>query len=57
MRNNKPMKLFNDNVKLEYVKSVTGSGYEAQVADLAIRDKVAYRAARKNMQMHSAIIL
>jgi hypothetical protein len=27
------------------------------VADLALRDKVAYRAARKNMQIHSAIIL
>jgi len=44
---------------VEYIKvdSVIGSGYEAQVADLALRDKVAYRAARKNMQIHSAIIL
>jgi hypothetical protein len=41
----------------ECVKSVIGSGYEKLVADLAIRDKVAYRAARKNMQIHSAIIL
>ena len=40
-----------------YVESVIGSGYEGEVADLAIRDKVAYRAARKNMQIHSAIIL
>jgi hypothetical protein len=40
-----------------YIESVLGSGYEAMVADLAIRDKVAYRAARKNMQIHSAIIL
>jgi len=49
--------LFKDNIKFEYVKSVIGSGYETQVADLALRDKVAYRAARKNMQIHSAIIL
>jgi hypothetical protein len=49
--------LFQDVVTFEYVESVIGSGYEALVADLAIRDKVAYRAARKNMQIHSAIIL
>ena len=44
---------------VEYIKvdSVLGSGYEKQVADLAINDGVAYRAARKNMQIHSAIIL
>jgi hypothetical protein len=40
-----------------YVKSVIGSGYEAEVAALAIEDGIAYRAARKNMQIHSAIIL
>lgn len=50
-------KLFNDKIEFEYVESVIGSGYENKVADLAIRDKVAYRAARKNMQIHSAIIL
>jgi hypothetical protein len=50
-------KLFKEKVGFEYVKSVIGSGYETQVADLALRDKVAYRAARKNMQIHSAIIL
>jgi len=44
-------------VEFEYVKSVIGSGYEEAVAKLAIEDKVAYRAARKNMQIHSAIIL
>jgi hypothetical protein len=44
-------------VTFEYVKSVIGSGYETKVADLALRDGVAYRAARKNMQIHSAIIL
>lgn len=49
--------LFEEEAEFIYVKSVIGSGYETQVADLAIRDKVAYRAARKNMQIHSAIIL
>ena len=49
--------LFPQKVTFEYLKSVIGSGYEVQVADLALRDKVAYRAARKNMQIHSAIIL
>jgi hypothetical protein len=44
-------------VTFEHVESVIGSGYELQVADLAVRDGVAYRAARKNMQIHSAIIL
>lgn len=50
-------KLFEDKIELQYVESVIGSGYETKVADLALRDKVAYRAARKNMQIHSAIIL
>lgn len=49
--------LFKDNVTHEYVKSVLGSGYEQDVARLAIEDKIACRAARKNMQIHSAIIL
>ena len=59
LRMTKPetMPLFVPKVEFEYVKSVIGSGYEEQVADLALRDKVAYRAARKNMQIHSAIIL
>jgi hypothetical protein len=48
--------LFPKTVVFEHVKSVIGSGYETAVADLALRDKVAYRAARKNMQIHSAII-
>lgn len=51
------LSLFDDGIAFEYVQSVIGSGYEKLVADLAIRDKVAYRAARKNMQIHSAIIL
>jgi hypothetical protein len=49
--------IFKDKVEFIHVESVIGSGYEDLVADLAIRDKVAYRAARKNMQIHSAIIL
>jgi hypothetical protein len=36
---------------------VIGSGYEKQIAELAILDGVAYRAARKNMQIYSAIVL
>jgi hypothetical protein len=39
-----------------YAPSVIGSGYEVQVADLAVEDGIAHRAARKNMQIHSAII-
>lgn len=49
--------LFKDKVEFEYVKSVIGSGYEKDVADLALEDGIAHRAARKNMQIHSAIIL
>lgn len=51
------IEMFERKVEFIYVKSVIGSGYETKVADLALRDKVAYRAARKNMQIHSAIIL
>ena len=53
----KQHKLFNDKVELIKVDSVIGYGYEEEVAKLAIEDKIAYRAARKNMQIHSAIIL
>lgn len=49
--------LFTKKVEFEKVDSVIGSGYEEAVAKLAIEDKIAYRAARKNMQIHSAIIL
>ena len=38
------------------VESVIGSGFEQQVAALALEDGIAHRAARKNMQIHSAII-
>jgi len=50
-------KLFEDKITFECVESVIDSGYKEQVAKLAIEDGVAYRAARKNMQIHSAIIL
>ena len=50
-------KIFNDKIEFVYIQSVIGSGYENEVAKLAIEDGVAYRAARKNMQIHSAIIL
>ena len=56
-RANKVIAPPHQNVEYLYVKSVIGSGYEADVAQLAIEDKIAYRAARKNMQIHSAIIL
>lgn len=49
--------LFVDAVEWIAVKSVIGSGFEADVAALAIADGIAKRAARKNMQIHSAIIL
>lgn len=49
--------LFEQKIEFIHVPKVIGSGYETQVADLALRDGVAYRAARKNMQIHSAIIL
>lgn len=49
--------LFTDKVEWLYVQSVIGSGFEADVARLAIEDGIAKRAARKNMQIHSAVIL
>ena len=49
--------LFSDKAEYIYVQSVIGSGYEDAVAKLAIEDGIAMRAARKNMQIHSAIIL
>jgi len=51
------MKMFEPKIELIYVESVIGSGYESKVAELALIDKIAYRAARANMQKHSAIIL
>jgi len=49
--------LFEDTVEWVYVKSVLGSGFEEDISRLAIEDGIAKRAARKNMQIHSAIIL
>lgn len=53
----KQQRLFNDKVEIIKVDSVIGSGYEEEVTKLALLDKIAHRAARKNMQIHSAIIL
>lgn len=50
-------KLFEQKKEFIHLESVIGSGYESEVAKLALEDKIAYRAARKNMQIHSAIIL
>lgn len=49
--------LFDEKIEWVYVKSVIGSGFEQDVAKLAIEDGIAKRAARKNMQIHSAVIL
>lgn len=46
-----------ESVELRYVPTVIGSGFEEQVATLALEDGIAHRAARKNMQIHSAVIL
>jgi len=53
----KQLELFTNNIEFKYVKSVIGSGYEQSVSQLALEDGIAHRAARKNMQIHSAIIL
>lgn len=50
------LEVFKRKVEFKYLESVIGSGYEVKVAELALLDGVAYRAARKNMQIHSAII-
>ncbi len=44
-------------VEFEYVKCVLDSEHKDAIARLAIEDGIAYRAARKNMQIHSAIVL
>ena len=51
------MNMFESTAEWKVLPSVIGSGYEKQVAKLAIEDKIAERAARKNMQIHSAVIL
>ncbi len=57
LKKGKQSTMFTDKVELISVESVIGSGYEEEVSILAIEDKIAYRAARKNMQIHSAIIM
>lgn len=49
--------LFVDEVEWIYLKMIIGSGYEADVSRMAIADGIAKRAARKNMQIHSAVVL
>ncbi len=49
--------LFPNKHEFLYVESIIGSGFEEDVAKLALEDGIAHRAARKNMQIHSAIIL
>ena len=55
----KAAKLFSDEDVIEFVhvETVFGSEWSEKIAKLAIEDKVAYRAARKNMQIHSAIVM
>jgi hypothetical protein len=54
---NKQGSLFAEKIEFLPIKSVIGSGFEEDVAKLALEDGIAHRAARKNMQIHSAIIL
>ena len=49
--------LFAQEVEWVYLEQVLGSGYEEDVSRLAIADVIAKRAARKNMQIHSAMVL
>lgn len=49
--------LFEGTAEWAVVDSVLGSGFEKSVARLAIEDGIAQRAARKNMQIHSAVVL
>jgi hypothetical protein len=44
-------------VSFVVLPQVLGSGYEKSIAKLAIEDGIAQRAARKNMQIHSAVVL
>ncbi len=52
-----PAQLWTDTVDFVHVETVLGSEYQDAIAKLAIEDKVAYRAARKNMQIHSAMVM
>jgi hypothetical protein len=57
MKTNEQLPIFEEKIEFIYVKKVIGSGYEEDVSKLALEDGIAHRAARKNMQIHSAIIL
>jgi hypothetical protein len=50
-------RLFQEKLEFTYFPQVIGSGYENDVSKLALEDGIAHRAARRNMQIHSAIIL
>ena len=56
MARKQTLPLFVDKEEFIHCPSVIGSGYEKQVAELALEDGIAHRAARKNMQIHSAIV-
>lgn len=49
--------LFTESVEFIHVDKVLDSEWKDKIAKLAIEDGVAYRAARKNMQIHSAIVM
>lgn len=49
--------LFKEKREFIFIETIIGSGHEAEIATLALADGIAYRAARKNMQIHSAILL
>jgi hypothetical protein len=51
------VEMFEQEVEFRHVESVIGSGFETNVAELAMEDGIAHRAARKNMQIHSGIIV
>ncbi len=55
--NMKQTEIFTNKIEWVHAESVIGSGFETAVAKLAFEDGIAKRAARKNMQIHSAIIL
>lgn len=55
--NQVPIPLFQNEVLWEVVPCVLDSEYSKDIARLAIEDKIAERAARKNMQIHSAVVL
>lgn len=57
MKPRKRPELFSQKVEFVHIEQVYGSEWSEHIAKLAIEDKVAYRAARKNMQIHSAMVM